>query len=65
MRRALLFAIVCLLAGCGDPRGDTERFLNEEMPRHAKDLPGKLYPVPALEPRPVRALVIARDPFRP
>ena len=65
MRRALLFAMASMLVGCGDPRGQTERFLNDEMPRHAKELSGRLSPLPALEPRPVRPLVIARDPFRP
>lgn len=65
MRRALLFAMACLLTGCSNPQGETERFLNEEMPRLAKDFPGKLSALPALEPRPVRPLAIARDPFRP
>jgi len=65
MSRSLLLAFVLAVAGCGNPQGQTDRFLKEEVPRLTKDFPGKLSPLPALEPRPVRPLVIARDPFRP
>ena len=65
MSRSLVFASILAIAGCSNPRGETDRFLNEEMPRHMRELTGRLSALPALEPRPVRPLVIARDPFRP
>ena len=53
----------CVLAGCENPEGQTERFL-EEAAKSAEVARGKVTPLPAFKPREVAPLVIERDPFR-
>ena len=63
MRRTWILLAASMLAGCENPEGQTERFL-EQASRSAEDERGKMPPLPAFKPREVAPLVIERDPFK-
>jgi hypothetical protein len=53
----------CVLAGCENPEGQTERFLAEAA-KDVESTRGKVPPLPGPKPRDVTPLVIERDPFK-
>ena len=61
--RTLLAIAACTLAGCEDPRGQTQRFLREAA--KAEDAArGKVDLLPEWKKREIPPLVIERDPFK-
>ena len=64
MIRAGFLLIACVLAGCENPAGQTERFLAEGTKGVEEKARGNVNPLPSLKPREIAPLVIERDPFK-
>ena len=63
--RTCVMLAACLLAGCENPQGQTERFLAGPAKGVEESARGNVPPLPpSFKPREVPPLVIERDPFK-